>query len=356
MISRRRRIAYGIALAAVSVMLVSGFLELYLRAILFHNFTLGDGLLKHEGLYADYFSDDDFWKLRYYFGDIYSLPEHPHPLLGWVGEFDRITYYHNDENSVGKRTPVLLYGDSFAKCVTPVCFQHILNGDKDFSKNYYLLNYAVGGYGLDQIELLYEKSNKLYEDPVVIFSFLTDDIDRSALSFRIGQKPYYKVENGALVLNGVPVDPDAKHFLKEHPISIKSYLWAYLIHNKVIPERVIRYLRGDEQKVEMKKNVSRAIIQKTIDDLRERHVRFFVIVFQPDWPDAIDGPDSWRDTLSREILDRNHVPYIWTKGLILADMKKTGKNISEYFDVGGHYNDYANNLIAPEIKKMVLEH
>ena len=337
-------------------MLVSGFLELYLRAILFHNFTLGDGLLKHEGLYADYFSDDDFWKLRYYFGDIYSLPEHPHPLLGWVGEFDRVTYYHNDENSVGKRTPVLLYGDSFAKCVTPVCFQHILNGDKDFSKNYYLLNYAVGGYGLDQIELLYEKSNKLYEDPVVIFSFLTDDIDRSALSFRIGQKPYYKVENGALVLNGVPVDPDAKHFLKEHPISIKSYLWAYLIHNKVIPERVIRYLRGDEQKVEMKKNVSRAIIQKTIDDLRERHVRFFVIVFQPDWPDAIDGPDSWRDTLSREILDRNHVPYIWTKGLILADMKKTGKNISEYFNVGGHYNDYANNLIAPEIKKMVLEH
>lgn len=353
---RRKKIIYGIALAAVSILFAAGFLELYLRLILFHDFKLGDGLLKHENLYADYFSDDDFWKLNYLLNNDYEESEGRHPLLGWIGEFDPVTYEHNDRDHVGARTPVLLYGDSFAACGTPVCSQDILNGDEDFSKQFYLLNYGVGGYGLDQIELLYKNSNTLYEDPIVIFTFLTDDIDRTVLSFRGAQKPYYTLENGKLVLNGVPIEQSTAQFIKENPISIKSYLLAYLSHSRLIPQKIGSYLRGEKQALEAKQNLTRAIIQNTIDELRARNIRFFFIIFNSDWPDPIEGPATWRDNLAREIFDSNNVPYIWTKGLIQKDMENTGNNKSAYFLEGdGHYKDYTNGLVAEAIKEMMLK-
>ncbi|HVY55790.1 MAG TPA: hypothetical protein VHC46_08555, partial [Thermodesulfobacteriota bacterium] len=204
MISKRRKIVFGIALALAGMLFTVGIIEAYLRMVLFHDFKLGDGLLKHEDLYADYFTDDDYWKLMYILEGADTSPRYPHPLLGWYGKFDPVTYEHRNKNEIGNKTPVLLYGDSFAACETLLCFQEILNNDRDFSKYYYLLNYGVHAYGLDQIELLYEKSVGLYKDPVVIFGFLTEDIDRSMLSFRLRQKPYYKLENGELVLSGVP--------------------------------------------------------------------------------------------------------------------------------------------------------
>lgn len=354
MITNRKKIALGIALILAGIVLAAGFLEVYIRMVLFHDFKLGDGLLKHEGLYADYFSDDDYWKLMYIFEGEKVSPWYPHPVLGWYGKFDPVTYQHNDKKGIGDKTPVLLYGDSFTACETPVCFQQILNNDREFSKYYHLLNYGVHAYSLDQIELLYEKSNELYKDPVVIFGFLTEDIDRSMLSFRLRPKPYYKIENGELVLKGVPVDTDAGNYLKEHPVSIKSYLWALIKHNKRIPGKIGGYLRGDEETIEEKIELNDAIIQKVIDDLNKRNAHFIFVVFHADWPDPVTGPDTWRDNFIREILDKNHVPYIWTKGLILDDMKRTGKDLTAYFLPNQHYTEYTNGLIAQEIKRMLL--
>jgi len=354
LITKKKKIALGIVLSLAAVLFAAGFLEVYIRMVLFHGFKLGDGILKREDFYADYFSDDDYWKLMYIFQGQDVAPWHPHPFLGWYGKFDPATYEHNDEKNIGKKTPVLLYGDSFAACETYLCFQEILNGDKEFSKYFHLLNYGVHAYGLDQIELLYEKSNELYKDPVVIFGFLTEDIDRSMLSFRLRPKPYYKMENGELVLEGVPLDPDPAKYLKEHPVSIRSYLWALVKHSNRLPEKIGAYLRGDEETIEEKIELNDAIIQKTIDDLKKRNVHFIFVIFHADWPDPIEAPDTWRDNFIREILDKNHVPYVWTKGLILEDMKKTGKDLSAYFLPTHHYTDYTNNLVAQEMKRMLL--
>jgi len=354
LITNRKKIALGIALSLAAVVFAAGLLEVYLRMVLFHGFKLGDGILKHEGLYADYFSDDDYWKLMYILEGSEAVPWNPHPVLGWYGKFDPLTYEHNDKKNVGKKTPALLYGDSFAACETQRCFQDILNGDNEFSKYFHFLNYGVHAYGLDQIELLYEKSNELYKDPVVIFGFLTEDIDRSMLSFRLRPKPYYTMEDGELVLNGIPLDPDPADYLKEHPVSIKSYLWALMKHSNWLPEKIGGYLRGDEKTIGRKIELNDAVIQKAIDDLKARNVHFIFVVFHADWPDPLDGPDTWRDNFIREILDKNHVPYIWTKELILEDMKKTGKDMSAYFLPTHHYTDYANELVAREMKRMLL--
>lgn len=354
--NRHRKKLYFIMLILISVITSLALVEIFLRIIVLHHFEIaGSWRFRDPAIYGDYFSDDDYWKLRHKLGDKYKPPEHPHPLLGWVGNFDSESYNHNDDEGIACRTPVLLYGDSFAQCATEICFQHLLNGDEEFAKNYYLLNYGVSGYGVDQIKLLYDRSKILYKNSIVIISLLTEDLDRSILSFRAGQKPFYTLKNNSLVLNGVPINPDTEQFLKDNPITIRSYLWRYISSNRIMPDCLKKYLRGDDEKSEKKKLINKAIIQSMIDDLHNRKVPFFFIVFHANWPDPINGPDSWRDLYIRELLDINNVPYISTKEIILIDAKKTGNDISEYFLEGGsHYNDYSNSLIATEIKKMIL--
>ncbi len=143
MVSRQRIIAYGLILITVSIIASFGMAEIFIRLVVLHHLNVAEKRFREPSFYGDYFSDDDYWKLRYKIGDIYKPPEHPHPLLGWVGDFDRENYRHIGDERIAGRTPVLLYGDSFAECETEICFQDLLNGDKDFSKQYYLLNYGV---------------------------------------------------------------------------------------------------------------------------------------------------------------------------------------------------------------------
>ena len=80
----------------------------------------------------------------------------------------------------------------------------MFNGDPEKSRGHFLLNYASGGYGLGQILLSLEKSLANYDAPFVVFGFLTYDIDRSVLSVRIGQKPYFVLEDDELLPRAFP--------------------------------------------------------------------------------------------------------------------------------------------------------
>lgn len=92
---------------------------------------------------------------------------------------------HQDAGNIGRRRPVLLFGDSFAAGVGDAeSFQNILNHDEAFSRDYYLLNYGVSGYGVDQIYLMLQHTLPLYQRTIVIFSLMTFDLDRSILTFR----------------------------------------------------------------------------------------------------------------------------------------------------------------------------
>jgi hypothetical protein len=184
---------------------------------------------------------DDYWKLYFMFGGKYKPPETPHPLLGWVGRFDRETYTHAEYAGIADKRPVLLYGDSFASCAVDQCFQGILNSDSGFSQNHFLLNYGVGGYGVDQIFLLYQKSIEQYENPFVILSMLTEDLDGSALAVRTGQKPFYRLINNSLALSGIPIDPSPQSFFSKNPPGITSYLFRMFIHSNLFQ----KFIQGE---------------------------------------------------------------------------------------------------------------
>lgn len=190
----RRRIG-NIALLAASIVITLILAEYIFRFILFSKIKMFESLrvpsyyVPHINCKDEDFHTVDYWKLNYLFKKDFNI-EHPHPILGWTGKFSKKTLEHYNQDKLNDKRPVLLFGDSFAMCIDSVeCFEEILNRDTTFSSGHYLLNYGVGGYGIDQIYLLFNATVDSFNNPFVIFSFFTTDMDRSMLYVRDAQKP-----------------------------------------------------------------------------------------------------------------------------------------------------------------------
>jgi lysophospholipase L1-like esterase len=69
-----------------------------------------------------------------------------------------------------------------------------------------VLNAGVSGYGLDQIVLRAERIAETHRPSVIIVSFIAEDLHRTEMR-RLWwhDKPWYEIEEGQLVLKGVPV-------------------------------------------------------------------------------------------------------------------------------------------------------
>lgn len=354
-----RGVALRLGLAALGIAVAIVAAELVYRALLFGDAPAFERW-REPGLYADALDDDDFWKLAHRFGRLDRPPREPHPLLGWVGAFDRATLRHHDAGHVAGRRPVLLYGDSFARCVGPVeCFQDILNADPRFARDHYLLNYGVGGYGLDQIGLLLARTHRLYERPFVVLSFTAIDLDRSLFTARGGQKPYYELTGaGDLVLRGVPIDPDPARFFREHPPHVTSYLYRRLLHAPVVPRRVRDVVTGAGARTARKIAVNERILAAAFRELRESGTPFVVVVFhyvQREGREfSVEREDNWRDRFARETLGRHGVPYVWSKELIRSDGDYAVRPLSHYMqEDSGHPTTALNRLVAREIARIV---
>lgn len=318
--------------------------------------------LREPGKYADPFDESDNWKLYYLFGGTYRPPDHPHPLLGWIGDFGPRSLMHNMISKVGERRPVLLYGDSYAQCMPEVaCFEDLLNTDSAFARSHYLLNYGVGGYGVDQIELLFENTFERYDRPMVIFSLMATDLDRSILDWRTGQKPMFRVDDDQLRLEGVPIDPDPAHYMTTHGPRIRSFLWRRFLFSdaNVLPDAITSAVLGRARIERQKIALNTLILQRAIGRLRAARIPFFFVVFhyvtmdQPQF--MVTREDNWRDRTLRSFLDGEKVPYIWSKDIIRRDTAWTGTNLDRYMLMdNGHPTTYLNTLIAAEMKRLVF--
>jgi hypothetical protein len=339
---------YAIALVLLTLVASEG----AFRCLLFSNLALGERF-RNPGFYANYFTDDDYWKLNYRFKTFKTAKNgYTHPLLGWAGTWNPRTYLHNDTAQLKGRRPVLMYGDSFGSCATKKCFQDYFNEDPAVNEKCAMLNYSTGAYGVDQIYLLYQKSIDLFKKPIVVYSLLTEDLDRASRQIFVGQKPFFKIEKGQLVLSGVPVDPDPHHFFATHPPEINSYLFKLFTHGG--PEAAPT--AHDLDHFEYTKKIGRAILHAAIDDMKRRRLDFIVTVFVGNWDYAGDilgrDEDNWRLQTIVSVLDEENVPYIVTKKVLRDDMVKNHIiDPREYFrPLDGHPNDQQNALIYEAIK------
>lgn len=325
----RRQMWGNLLLVFISILITLVVSEYGFRLLLFSESPLLARFRQPYHFASTY--EDSFWKLYHLWGGEYKPPATPHPLLGWVGSFSRETYLHNETGEVGQRNPVLLYGDSFAQCASAAsqeCFHQILNGDTTFSKEHYLLNYGVGGYGIDQIWLLLRESVHLYGNPVVVVGIFTDDLDRSLMSFRIGQKPFFDIGENRLRLQGVPINSDVGQYLHEHPIDIVSYLYRLWLHSNSAPRKLVEYL--DNVQKEKTETVGELITREMVRHLKGKEVPFLFVIFSSQ--DEMEREqDSWREYFLRKILEEQRVPYISSKVLVRKEAILKGRQVEEYF-------------------------
>ncbi len=341
--------AQRLALVAVSLIISLVLAEVAWRQVLTGDTSTGRRL-RQPTLYADPFSDDLFWLLRHrWLGHRkrFKPPSHPHPVLGWRGPSIGADYSHQDEDKIAGRRPVLLYGDSFAQGMAGAeRFQNLLNRDPDFARDHYFLNYGVGGYGVGQIYLLLKHSVDRFDNPFVVFSLMTFDLDRSVLSVRVGQKPYFEVSGGKLELRGVPVESRAEDYFSAHPPRAGSYLWRRL--------RRLLWLTGPEgtrRTRAKKRRVNAAILDAAIGELEARGLDYTILVFHA--RKAFRQGLDWRSAWLRPFLDDRGVDYLWSYDILKPEAE--ARPLDDLFDPGNvHPTTLANQILGQAIAGRVL--
>lgn len=153
------------------------------------------------------------------------------PILGWA--------YSSKANSAGmrdnreyERVPpqgairISAFGDSFTYGADVKLADTWEKQLTSIDPTLEVLNYGVGGYGLDQAYLRYLKVGTEYDPQIVFIGFMSENIARNVNVFRpfytrsyrnvIFTKPRFKVKDGELVLleNPLSTIKDYEHFLK----------------------------------------------------------------------------------------------------------------------------------------------
>ena len=99
-----------------------------------------------------------------------------------------------------------------------------------------VLNAGVSGYGFDQIVLRAEQLAAKLKPSAIVVSFIADDIRRTEMRrLWSADKPYFVIDDGKLLLRGVPVPPRAE------PGSTLSF-WQWTLGYSYLVEVVLRRL------------------------------------------------------------------------------------------------------------------
>jgi hypothetical protein len=279
-------------------------------------------------------------------------------VVGWLSPLvEPGTYAHADEASVGERRPVLLYGDSFAACVpgTELCWQDLLERS-ELGETHRLLNYGVGGYGLDQIYLLFERSIDRYvdRDPIVILGILVDDdLDRSVLGFRQWPKARVHWEPDVGLRVEAPATRSVQGYLDAHPLPTTSWGFRYLIYGAdVLPRKESEWVLGRTDHVARTRDLNRHLLEAVHEVIEARRLDAFVLLFHGEHHVEWAG---WREGFVTEELERLQLAYVGARPRILAHHRSSGVAFDAYFISSGHGEGHYTSLGNETVFAALLE-
>jgi hypothetical protein len=232
--------------------------------------------------YADPLCDDAYWAMVDQQDP--GAPLTRDPVLGW-----RID--SSSQNPVGAwRSPrlrsadapiVALFGDSFVQGTTPDG-QRLPDQLQDLLPERQVLNFGVGGYGLDQIVLHLEKHRAILAHSEVLLGIMLTDIDRSVLRLRSAPKPWFSIEAGALVLHS----PDEDITESVRP---RSLFWAWLGRG---PWRQLSAQADEDCQVMQKTALTTALIRRAAETCETVSAHCQVLLFPH--PEALGATTDWR--------------------------------------------------------------
>lgn len=303
------------------------------------------GTLAEPWRYGRFSFDSAYWELKVLEGPPQARQDATtfDPRYGWrcwLTESESLE--HRDEARLRGRRPLLLFGDSYAGGVDPDTWRDFPEfvEQSDLAQEFALLNYGVGGYGLDQIWLQMRDVLARHADarPVVIVSLLVDDdIDRCVLSFRTWPKPRLRVRDGRIVDEARPV-PRMQEYFESHA-SIEPFLAVPFLAQHLDRLSGARTRRLEAEKQEL----GRALLRAIVEDLRARDLPFLFVLFHHSW--SIQHPEelAWRARLVQDTLDGLDAAWVTVRPALIAHARRTGRDVLDYFlspehPSSGHYN------------------
>lgn len=341
----------------VLVVLASAFAsEACLRALLFADVFDGSALaarVRKPELFCGPREGDLHWLLAARWANGSSpASELRDERLGWVrADVKAPSYDHEDRARVAGRRPVLLYGDSYAQGNTEAvdCFQQMLELHP-LGETHRLLNYGVGGYGLDQAFLLLRASLEAWsaERPLVLVGILVnDDLDRALLSMRDAPKPRLAVGETGLVIPDRSV-PTREARLADWPF-VASYGWLWLRHRLDGGESAAR--RDETQRL------ATALLEAFERELGARDIPHAYVLFHAHSATLDPAVLGWRDGFLRSELERLGATYVVARDDLLAASGPGTSGIAACFGtegaLRGHYTARGNELALRTLARAI---
>jgi hypothetical protein len=355
--SARRRLR-RLLLLLTSVVVGIVLLELSMRVLLFSKIGGETGLgkrLRQAQLYAPKQSRE-YWKLYTVFSG--AGTKHAHGCFDWrfgwrTEDIDPATLAHVDEPLLGDRTPILLFGDSYAHCLesSRVCWEDLLE-TSELSRGYCLLNYGVGGFGVDQAYLMMHAvlARFRHKHPIVILGILVeDDLDRSYLPLRRTPKPSFVIEGEELTLRPVE-QPSPREFLEANPVGITSYFWRLCLYGtRLLPRDVVATLASERAELQEKAAINRGILGLVAQEFAGLDGRGFVALFHGESALTSAGPYGWQEPFLYRTLEELGLPFVSCKRYLRAYLRQSGRKAKSlyYHDPASanHYTDDGNAIV-----------
>lgn len=239
---------------------------------------------------------------------------------------------HSYEKAQGK-IRILTIGDSFTfgeEVSDNETFQSYL---ERLDSRLEVINLGVHGYGHDQMLLYLKEEGLKYKPDIVLLGFLYYDMERNLVSFRDFAKPYFKLRNNTLHLEGVPV-PRPNEVLSQEVWRSKAFdLWT------IVFERWRWQSGRNEQRA---KDLSFSLLNEIVKISKETNAKtvFTYFVNESDFVNFFDE-ESEREKTFFDFCNQNEdVLCHSTRPLFLKQLKQ-GINVDTY----GHW-DRRGQMIA----------
>ena len=352
----RRSFIVNPTISLVSFIVVAPLLaEVLIRS----SISLGFDIFRNPQLYADPLKDDDYWKLRYIWNPDYLATGQENrfvvdPLLGWTppstpGNILGIvsdTAYNPDFS----KPSLLFYGDSFVygAMLVPVP-QRIPQLLDEFLSYYSVYNYGVSACGVDQIFLRFRETHSAFQNPLIFFGILTEDMDRSILNVHSAPKPRFSLQNGELDLLNTPIPSDSSKWYVHNPVAINSYFLALV-------RRIYENLDGGVDRQSEKKMINRKILEAVVEEARKHDLTIVFVIFYGTRELKKEG---WREIFLKDLFEELGVPYIDTKKILVDEARDKAMDVREFYlykQNNDHPNRLGNCIIASAIAGYITDH
>jgi len=282
------------------------------------------------------------------------------PTLGYVPRANYSTavlnidaegFRRSDATSDGRAPPgagaILAAGDSFT-------FGEEVKDDETWPAHLQqllgrrVLNAGVSGYGFDQIVMRAERTVPDNHPSAIVVSFIADDIRRTEMRRRwSAEKPYFDIQDDALVLRHVPIprpDPNTSLGFFESTLGY-SFLLDFILERLDAIDR----WHGDHVRVHpsgMGEKIS-CLLTRRLADLQRRSGAHVLVVAQYDpfvWKNASFAAEQRR--LTKGLLDCSRQQGLAVLDTFDALAANGGKGAPSSLYGLWHMNDAGNRLTA----------